>query len=438
MQEWQRDIPTRYFATYEALEEAFRERVSGLVPRYHAGTQVFWKDFHRLYEAPTRPPGDDWEAYITSNPKDCLAFGTPQQVLRAAWLSALRRQAASLDPPERAAELFGLRGHLNQSIRSLSGGETVRLALAKTYLQAACAARLTVASPFSWLARDHWGDFRRLAEHYRSCGTPLELFALTGEDSAGGAASEKARRPEPLPFAWRLRDLILDLGSLLDRLHSRPVRAEVAFREETLNSPCLLCGDNGQGKSLLAKTLAGASTFSGEASLRGPEGRLRGRLLFQDVLNQTLMRTAGQLAAPQSGPDLAITYDAIVGGLRQRNTAAAEGLTFFNDRRRSRLPLTLLEIKVLLAASRLVDPKAALILDEPDWGLSRRDAEAFVGSVVGAAHARGVPVILISHKPWWRWLVRSVRHVCKEAPSAASPDGCLFRIQVRRRPGGRP
>ena len=46
--EWKHDIPTRYFATYEALENAFRERVAGLVPRYHAGTRVFWDDFQRL------------------------------------------------------------------------------------------------------------------------------------------------------------------------------------------------------------------------------------------------------------------------------------------------------------------------------------------------------------------------------------------------------
>ena len=32
MPEWKHDIPTRYFATYEALENAFRERVAGLVP----------------------------------------------------------------------------------------------------------------------------------------------------------------------------------------------------------------------------------------------------------------------------------------------------------------------------------------------------------------------------------------------------------------------
>ena len=86
--EWHHDIPTRYFATYEELEEAFRRRVRGLVPRYHAGTRVFWDDFQQLYERPLTTGGETCEAYITSNPRDCLAFGTPFQVLQGAWLSA--------------------------------------------------------------------------------------------------------------------------------------------------------------------------------------------------------------------------------------------------------------------------------------------------------------------------------------------------------------
>ena len=431
MQEWRPDIPTRYFETYEALEEAFRKRVAGLVPRYHAGTRVFWNDFQRLYEAPTTAVGKTCQAYITSNPRDCLAFGTPLQVLRGAWLSASRRGAPPSETPEAAAQHFGLVDHLHQSIRSLSGGETVRLALAKTYLLAACAARLTVASPFSWLALEHWGDFRRLAARYRACETPLELFALTGEDVMAPASFERDDRPPPLEFGLRLAGARLDLGSLWDRLHDRRVTAAIAAREETLISPCLLCGDNGQGKSLLAKALAAAIPCAGEASLVGPSGRLRARLLFQDVLNQTLMRTMRQLTPRQKGHGLAEAYDAIAAGVRQRRPAGGPALIPFADRRRDPMPLSLLEVKVLLSAVRLAETGSALILDEPDWGLSRREALAFVGAVVAAAHARSAPVILISHKPWWRPLAGSVRHVCKETAPPGGAGKCLFQIRVR-------
>jgi energy-coupling factor transporter ATP-binding protein EcfA2 len=228
----------------------------------------------------------------------------------------------------------------------------------------------------------------------------------------------------------------VNLGSLLDRLHDRPVLAEVAPVEETLVSPCLLGGDNGQGKSLVAKALASAIPCRGEASLQGPGGPLRARLLFQDVLNQTLMRSMPQLTRRGSGNGLAAAYDAVVAGIRQRAPETGDALRSFADRRCDPVPLSLLEIKVLLAAARIADQGALLILDEPDWGLSRCDALAFVGAVVSAAHQRSVPVMLISHKPWWQKRVGSMRWVSKETASSSSAKGCLFRIRIRSAPGG--
>ena len=434
--EWQDDIPTRYFATYEALEEAFRKRIAELVPRYHAGTRVFWDDFQKLYDNPAAAARDGGEAYITSNPRDCLAFGTPFQVLQGAWLSSSLQNTTALEEPGLVAERFGLSGHLHQSIRSLSGGETVRLALAKAYLMAVRASRLTVASPFSWLSLDHWSDFRGLVDHYRLCGTALELFALDGEDSIAPAASAHGLAAKDLSFSWRLQALQLDLGTLLDHLHDRPVWADVAPLDETLASPCLLCGDNGQGKSLVAKALASAMPYTGEATVYGPRGPRRVRLLFQDVLNQTLMRSMRQLTLRRNAKGVATAYDNILDGVRRQVSVDNRALLPFADRRCGTTPLSLLEMKVLLVAVRLSDPRAVLILDEPDWGLSRSDAVAFVTAVVGVAHARSVPVIMISHKPWWRNLARSVRWVRKETVKASGAGGCLFKVRIHDEPGG--
>lgn len=93
-------------------------------------------------------------------------------------------------------------------------------------------------------------------------------------------------------------------------------------------------------------------------------------------------------------------------------------------------------MKILLTALRLTDRTAALILDEPDWGLSRTEAVAFVSAVIDAAHARAIPLILISHKPWWRHMVRTVRWVHKERSSTSGSNGCLFRIRITDAPGG--
>ena len=38
------------FSTFEAREEAFRRRISTLLPRTHAGPGIFWKDFSRIFD----------------------------------------------------------------------------------------------------------------------------------------------------------------------------------------------------------------------------------------------------------------------------------------------------------------------------------------------------------------------------------------------------
>ena len=334
------------------------------------------------------------------------------------------------------AERFGLANHLHQSIRSLSGGETVRLALAKAYLQVDRAARLTVASPFSWLSLDHWEDFRYLADHYRDRDTALELFALDGEDTLEPAVYEPGQPSPPLPFSWRMDDLKLDLGTLMDHLFDRSVWAEVAPIEETVTSPCLLWGDNGQGKSLIAKALSGALPIEGEAIVCGSDRHIRPRLLFQDVLNQTLMRSVRQLTPSGLNGELASTYDDILNGVGRLSPVSTARLRPFAERRRSQTPPSLLEMKILLTALRLTDRQVALILDEPDWGLSRTEAVAFVSALIDAAHARAIPLILISHKPWWRHMVRTVRWVHKERLSTSGSSGCLFRIRITDAPGG--
>jgi ABC-type sugar transport system ATPase subunit len=205
--------------------------------------------------------------------------------------------------------------------------------------------------------------------------------------------------------------------------------------DESLSSPCLFQGDNGQGKSLVAKALAAAIPFRGEAAISGPEGPLRVRLIFQDVLNQTLMRTGRQLVTWEKTDDAAKAYDDLLAHMRRRMPGLDSCPDFFARQGRSD-PMRLLEIKLLLAAVRLAEPRTVLILDEPDWGLSRDQAIAFVSAVVHVAHERKIPVILISHKPWWRNLARSARSFHKEAP--LNGEGHLFRIRIDTAPAGGP
>ncbi len=427
-------ISPRYFRNYEALEEAFRLRIATLLPRKHAGTDRFWHDFQRLLQTLPEARTRRAEHYITSNPRDCLAFGTPRQVLKAALMTATPSTPGRLADVNTMAARFGLQSHLDQPVHSLSGGETVRLALAKAFTNAGRADRLTLASPFSWLSLNNWRFFDALALHCRELGTPLEVFALEGEDSMTAAAPMPGAPAGPVVRMFFHQAHVV-LSSLLDGLQNRRLCAAFDDADFELRSPCLVQGDNGQGKSLLAKVLAGAASREGEIGLETEGKRGHVRLLLQDLVNQTLMRTFRQIAADSdTKADLTAAglYDAIREDMLASNVLDGDEIRSFADCWASRRPASLLEMKMLLAAVRLVAKPAAIILDEPDWGLRQASALVLVSGIIRVAHRYGVAVLLISHKPWWRNRAGSFLQVHKTLPQADDAAEDVFRIQIHR------
>jgi ABC-type Mn2+/Zn2+ transport system ATPase subunit len=413
-----------YFSTYEAREEAFRLRVNALIPRKHAGPSLFWQDFRQIsFDRPSAINGTDL-AYITSNPRDCLAFGTPWQVLSA---GCMRARDAGASRVAAVADDFGITPVLHQPIRSLSGGETVKLAMAKAFIAAGYSRRLTIASPFSWLSANNMMYFQRLCSGYRDLGIPVEVLALDEEDSTEAIGARDAYGAVSGPnadFDLHLENVRIRLKSFLLALHGREVFAEVGDCRFPLKSPCLLIGENGQGKSLVAKALAGALDFTGKARIErtGASGRVR--LLFQDVVTQTLLRSFDGLSALPSGGALSgmQTYRRIMAHVASVFTARG-GRPPVGKNGGSR---TLLEIKAMLIAVRLAAPCRALVLDEPDWGLTRASSVALVSAAVSTAHRLGVPVLLISHKPWWTPIAASIL----QAERTSADNGGNFRIRL--------
>jgi energy-coupling factor transporter ATP-binding protein EcfA2 len=425
----------KYFDTYEAREEAFRNGVFSLIPRKHAGPKLFWMDFRgisldelvKLIEQPI--------AYITSNPRDCLAFGTPWQVLTAAQMRAKNQKEADVPSVENVAGDFGGHENLFQPIRTLSGGETVKLAMAKAYLLAAFSQRLTVASPFSWLSRDNAFLFEKLYRHYADIGVPIELLALEGEDSTKtyDFSGTQCNTAFPLVgFSIVFQGVTIPLSSSLNPLQSQDTYAEVDDFEADLFSPCLIIGENGQGKSLIAKVVTGAISSRGLAKVTLKHEGGPARLLFQDVITQALLRSFDGIAASASGrygkKPLEL-YDKIFqeysANLQRMDDGPTEiELSGKGDFR------SLLEIKTLLVAVRLCGRPSALILDEPDWGLCRDSAIALVLAVIKVAHELGTPILLISHKPWWLNLAKSTIHVQRTAKQVHKDQNYSFRIQL--------
>lgn len=421
------------FSTFEELESAFRRRTAFVVPRQYGGLRRFWEDFRELHHG-------DWihggagadSAWITSNPRDCLAFGSTDQVLRGAMLTAGTPPEAVSNGILDLADRFDLTGQLRQPVRTLSGGETVRLAFAKIYGMAGRLSRLTVASPFSWLSPEGRRYFDRLVERLQSLTVPVELLALDGEDSLEPAPRTAAWKIGP-DFRMSMNGVRFNLGTPLEGLFGGSETAEIEDVDLYLRSPCLLSGGNGEGKSLVAKVLSGAIGCEGRTTVGPPGAMGRGRLLFQDVANQTLMRQpsgffpAGRRASRQ---DLMDGYSAI----RNRMPAGIRELTPPDPAipsNASERPPGLLTVKMLLTSSRLCIPPGAMILDEPDWGLSREAATGLVDGIVALAHARAVPVILISHKPWWKSLAGSEVRVEKRIPRETDNRSARLKLRLQ-------
>ncbi|UCE55475.1 MAG: hypothetical protein JSV31_08550 [Desulfobacterales bacterium] len=418
---------TVYFKTYEEREEAFRKGVFSLVPRKYLGPKLFWRDFGRISLNELLKLIEQPIAYITSNPRDCLAFGTPWQVLTAAQLCAQNQKNELIFSVEKVAEDFGVHENLFQPIRTLSGGETVKLALAKAYLYATFSRRLTIASPFSWLSRDNRLYFQRLFQHYVDRSLQVELLALEGEDSNEIIENSDAQQDEiikPVDFSISLKDVRISLGSSLNPLQSQDTYAKVDDLKADLTSPCLIVGENGQGKSLIAKIITGAIASQGVAKLKRKNKSGPARLLFQDVINQTLLRSFDAIAAlidRTGGANPLEIYDKILSEycLYLDNSANASAEFSLASKGQFR---SLLEIKAILVAVRLCGQPCALILDEPDWGLNRKSAIAFVLAIIRVSHELGTPVLLISHKPWWIKLPKSTIRV-RRTPKEMDKDG---------------
>ena len=297
-----------YYDTFEAREIAFREATHSIFPRRHQGPARFWQDFKRIWGRKESFAEIRKLALVTPHPGDGLVFGTPEQELAAAigWPETdpekMKTKTGAI------ADQFELTGHLNQPLRTLSGGETVRLALAKVFAASDWADKLVMAAPFAWMDHRHNPLIGRVIEQYQQKNIPALVMALRGENDTEGISSAAMMgfdRSRPLQFGLTLKEVEIPLANLLERLGAAPPLAVVDDVETTLTSPCLFSGGNGQGKSLLAKVLAAAIDHKGRATIVSDQRNRGVRLLFQDVVAQSLLRpwsVIRQKAPKRSGP----------------------------------------------------------------------------------------------------------------------------------------
>ncbi len=422
-----------YYDTFEERESAFRQATHAIFPRRHQGPAQFWKDFKQIWGQKETFEEIRKLAIVTPHPGDGLVFGTPKQELAAAigWPETDTNKIAAKTTA--IADLFELTNHLDQPLRTLSGGETVRLALAKVFAASDWADKLVMAAPFAWMDHHHNPLVGRVIEQYQQNNIPAQVMALAGEidpETISSATTMGLDINKPLQFSLMLKEVQIPLANLLERIGATSPMAAVDDFETTLTSPCLLAGGNGQGKSLLAKVLANAIDHSGQTMISSEQKNNDVRLLFQDVVAQSLLRpwTVIRQKAPTHADALFKKLHNQFNHFLQeaQNTQKSEQQSAADNPAGA----SLLDLKLMLVAARLAHGPAAIILDEPDWGFSRQTAIAFVAAVVKTAHARGVAVLLISHKPWWRQAAPSTLRVEKKI-LPLSEENPLFRIQLK-------
>lgn len=433
---------TTFFDNYEDREDAFRKSVDFKLARHYGGPALFWKDFRKF----SRSIGSSQEkvSSITSNPRDCLAFATADQVLKAVLMSTGRpyneNQTGDI------ASRFGLADLLTQPVRTLSGGESVKLALAKTYLSISSCDKIVISSPFAWLSSANRYLLEEVIEQCHRDSKQVSILALDRENDLTpatfddpGMVSHHPSLHDGVHFALHISDVRIPLTLSLNPLDDTVPLAAIDDTSLELESPCLITGENGQGKSLVARAVAGSLALRGVAAINRENSAGKTGLLFQDVQTQTLMRSFNELAAGGRRTDTS-TVLSVYNQIRKAYNASLNGTgsvegTYINAFDENFH--TLLDIKAILVAVRLAAARSALILDEPDWGLSRRSSISFVAAVIAVAHNLSIPILLISHKPWWRPMIRSclsVSRTVSENPESA--DEPVFTVSLQR--GGTP
>jgi ABC-type branched-subunit amino acid transport system ATPase component len=242
---------------------------------------------------------------------------------------------------------------------------------------------------------------------------------LTGEDSDHPIGADDPWQFPAKPgiaFDLSFRDVRWQLSSGAVDFFGPKTSATLADTRQELLSPCLLVGENGEGKSMLARLLARSLAFKGSVHLNPDLDKRPIHLLFQDVIAQTLLRSFRQIAGVSSKANsetsqvlatyrrLGLWVDRFLDGSVSLD-APYRSEAFYP---------TLLQTKLLLTAVRLCRNPGLLILDEPDWGLSRAQAIAFLAATLRTAHDLEIPLMLISHKPWWLSIARSCLRISKE------------------------
>lgn len=419
------------FPSFEQQVSCFRDKTGVCLPRMTFGRGIFFRDFIGWMNGYGKKRQEMTSAHVLPNPAQGMSFPNAADVLSSALCLSPTHSHSEADI-HKLLNNFGLpKDKATQSIVSLSGGELLLLNFAKAMAMLPAVDGIVACSPTHWLSKKRYKYWVSLEDAYLRAGKSVDVLLLDGEPFPNNSIKKDDPVPELTGVKWNLQ--VNEPEILFDEVqfptyHPESVMKYSAQNEGVfeLNSPTLFTGDNGVGKSVFSKILAGIIKISdGKASIQAPNGSGNARLLFQDSITQLFGKSIDnhhdwvfRFEKDKRLGNLSICYAA----LSIYNEIDNSMREYFKNHRLKDISAlgeqskhnTLLQAKMSLIAERLASKPSLLILDEPGWGLSRSIARQFVWAICQQASKYNVAILLISHQSdCWEGIIKSHIHLTK-------------------------
>jgi len=412
------------FHSFENQVAYFTARTGVHLPRMTFGKGAFFKDLGRWSSTYNSQTQDVDSVHILPDPVQGLSFPRAVDVLSSAL--SLSSKAVGVDAVYSLLEHFGLSSEkATQPVISLSGGEMLLLNFAKAMAMLPVVAGVVACSPIHWLNENRYKYWETLVDAYQQKQRFVDVALLEGEPFIDEDKAEPEVTIEPVPkIEWRLTldRPVVEFEEIRFPSYHPASRIEYELADGhsgiELQSPVLLTGDNGVGKSIFAKILSGIlKPADGDMAISAPNGTGHARLIFQDAIDQLFGKSIdGHLAWV-----FRFNRDQGIAARQIFHELDVEMRDYFKDRPEEINALgpqaehgTLLQAKISLIAERLATRPPLLVLDEPGWALSGPIARKLVASVCRVAGGLKVAIVLISHHArWWQGMVHSRCHLEK-------------------------
>jgi energy-coupling factor transporter ATP-binding protein EcfA2 len=414
-----------YFTTYEQLVEHLEIKTGFAPPKIIEGKQQFLGKFNRWFInfEDLRVEGVNWRC-IFPDPRLNIAYPYPIDELTVAC--SLSNTASASRNAESILSQYNIDSMMSKRQTStLSGGELLLLSFAKAESMKEITEIIYICTPTQWLHSSKYHLLDNLISSFTRADKTVQILLLEGEQintnidvSSSSFPFEPTDEIASLPWSLNLQNLVkvFDANSFPKESDEKTLKYIPNEYNKEFNSPTLLTGDNGVGKSVFVKMLSNIyEPTSGTLTIRclGNEGYAR--VLMQDSLDQLFGETIDShfnrvfQFDKEKGKQAKDLYEKMLNDLREK-------VKHNSSLRKIKLAAshhggteTILQVKFALVCERLISKPPLLILDEPDWCLSRPITMIFISIVVKAAHHYHVPILIITHlSSWYTGLFNSV------------------------------